>query len=142
LETVLKAARPHTTQRLAVGFGCGGDRDRGKRPLMGEIAAKFADLVYVTGDNPRSEAPAAHRSAIMAGCPQAIEIDDRRAAINAAIEALRPGDLLLIAGKGHEQGQIVGAEVRPFDDLIVAREALSAVDAGSGSGIAPYGGKY
>ncbi|HEX6959556.1 MAG TPA: UDP-N-acetylmuramoyl-L-alanyl-D-glutamate--2,6-diaminopimelate ligase [Ferrovibrio sp.] len=142
LETVLKAARPHTTQRLAVVFGCGGDRDRGKRPLMGEIAAKFADLVYVTDDNPRSEDPAAIRSAIMAVCPQAIEIDDRRAAINAAIEALRPGDLLLIAGKGHEQGQIVGAEVRPFDDLIVAREALSAVDAGSGSGIAPYGGKY
>ncbi len=142
LETVLKAARPHTTQRLLVVFGCGGDRDRGKRPLMGAIAAKLADGVYITDDNPRSENAASIRAAIKAACPDGIEIGDRRAAIFAAVAALQPGDLLLIAGKGHEQGQIVGKEVRPFDDVLVAREAVSAVDAGSGSGIAPYGGKY
>ena len=141
LETVLKAARPHTTQRLAVVFGCGGDRDRGKRPLMGAVAAKFADRVYVTDDNPRSEEPASIRAAIMASCPGGVEIGDRRDAIFAAIEALQPGDLLLVAGKGHEPGQIVGSEVRPFDDVSVAREAVSAIDSGSGSGIAPYGGK-
>src|SRR5690606_5433978 len=141
LETVLKAARPHTTQRLAVVFGCGGDRDRGKRPLMGAVAAKFADRVYVTDDNPRSEDAAAIRAAIMASCPEGIEIGDRRAAIFAAVAALQPGDLLLVAGKGHEPGQIVGTEVRPFDDVSVAREAVSSADCGSGSGIAPYGGK-
>lgn len=141
LETVLKAARPHTTQRLVVVFGCGGDRDRGKRPLMGAVAAKLADRVYVTDDNPRSEEPASIRAAIMAACPGGIEIGDRRKAIFAAVESLQPGDLLLIAGKGHEQGQIVGSETRPFDDVLVAREAVSAIDSGSGSGSAPYGGK-
>jgi UDP-N-acetylmuramoyl-L-alanyl-D-glutamate--2,6-diaminopimelate ligase len=141
LETVLKAARPHTTQRLVVVFGCGGDRDRGKRPLMGEVATKLADRVFVTDDNPRSEDAAVIRAAILAAAPNATEIGDRRAAIFAAVNDLQPGDLLLVAGKGHEQGQIVGSEVRPFDDLLVAREAVSAADAGSGSGSAPYGGK-
>ena len=141
LETVLKAARPHTTQRLAVVFGCGGDRDRGKRPLMGAVAAKLADRVYVTDDNPRSEEPVSIRAAIMASCPGGIEIGDRRDAIFAAVESLQPGDLLLVAGKGHEPGQIIGDEVRPFDDVSVAREAVSSIDGGSGSGIAPYGGK-
>lgn len=141
LETVLRAARPHTTQRLVVVFGCGGDRDRGKRPLMGEVAIKLADRVYVTDDNPRSEDAASIRAAIMAAAPGAIEIGDRRNAIFTAVQDLQPGDLLLLAGKGHEQGQIVGTDVRPFDDLLVAREAVSAIDAGSGSGSAPYGGK-
>lgn len=142
LETVLKAARPHTSQRLAVVFGCGGDRDRGKRPLMGEVAARHADRIYVTDDNPRSEDAQAIRTAIMAACPQATEIGDRRAAIHQGVADLESGDLLLVAGKGHEQGQIIGADVRPFDDVSVVREAVSAVEAGSGSGIAPYGGKY
>jgi UDP-N-acetylmuramoyl-L-alanyl-D-glutamate--2,6-diaminopimelate ligase len=141
LETVLKAARPHTTQRLSVVFGCGGDRDRGKRPLMGEVATKLADRVFVTDDNPRSEDAATIRAAIMAAAKGATEIGDRRAAIFAAVKELQAGDLLLIAGKGHEQGQIVGGEVRPFDDLLVAREAVSAADKVSGSGSAPYGGK-
>jgi UDP-N-acetylmuramoyl-L-alanyl-D-glutamate--2,6-diaminopimelate ligase len=141
LETVLKAARPHTTQRLVVVFGCGGDRDRGKRPLMGEVATRFADRVFVTDDNPRSEDAASIRAAIMAAAPDATEVGDRRAAIFAAVRELQPGDLLLVAGKGHEQGQIVGSEVRPFDDLLVAREAASAAEAASGSGSAPYGGK-
>lgn len=142
LETVLKAARPHAAGRLVVVFGCGGDRDRGKRPLMGEIASRLADRAYVTDDNPRSEQPEAIRAAIMAMAKGATEIGDRRTAIFAAIDELRNGDLLLVAGKGHEQGQIVGGETRPFDDLSVAREAVSAADAGSASGSAPYGGKY
>lgn len=140
LETVLKAARPHTGQRLIVVFGCGGDRDRGKRPLMGAVAARLADKIYVTDDNPRSEEAASIRAAIMTAAPDATEIGDRRHAIFTAVKDLQPGDLLLLAGKGHEQGQIVGAEIRPFDDLLVAREAVSAVDAGTGSGSAPYGG--
>ncbi|MFC3677836.1 UDP-N-acetylmuramoyl-L-alanyl-D-glutamate--2,6-diaminopimelate ligase [Ferrovibrio xuzhouensis] len=142
LETVLKAARPHATRRLLVVFGCGGDRDRGKRPLMGEVTARLADRVYVTDDNPRSEDAAAIRAAIMAACPGGIEIGDRRAAIIAAVAELQAGDLLLVAGKGHEQGQIIGSETRPFDDVAVAREAVSAADAASDPGIAPYGGKY
>ncbi len=137
LETALKAARPHAAGRLVVVFGCGGDRDKGKRPLMGEIAARLADRVYVTDDNPRSEEPAAIRAAILAACPGAIEIGDRHAAIRAAVAELRAGDLLLLAGKGHEQGQIVGKETRPFDDAGEAREAVSAADAGFSSGIEP-----
>jgi UDP-N-acetylmuramoyl-L-alanyl-D-glutamate--2,6-diaminopimelate ligase len=126
LATVLGALRPHAEGRLAVVFGAGGDRDRGKRPVMGRVAAEQADLVYVTDDNPRSEAPADIRRAILAAAPGAIEIGDRRAAIGAAVAALRHGDILVIAGKGHETGQIVGREVRPFDDAVVAREALAA----------------
>ena len=106
-------------------FGAGGDRDRGKRPLMGQVAAELADRIIVTDDNPRSEDPAAIRRAILAAAPGATEIGDRRAAIVTAIGELRAGDVLVIAGKGHESGQIVGREVLPFDDAVVAREALA-----------------
>jgi UDP-N-acetylmuramoyl-L-alanyl-D-glutamate--2,6-diaminopimelate ligase len=122
LATVLTALRPHARGRLVVLFGCGGDRDPGKRPLMGEVATRLADRVYVTDDNPRTEPPAAIRRAIMAAAPYAIEIDGRRAAIETAIADLAPGDLLVIAGKGHETGQIVGSEIQPFDDVEIARE--------------------
>ena len=127
LRTVLTALRPHTVGRLSIVFGAGGDRDRGKRPLMGRVASELADLVYVTDDNPRSEPPAAIRREILAAASGAVEIGDRRAAIGAAISKLRPGDMLVIAGKGHETGQIVGREVLPFDDAIVAREVLATV---------------
>jgi UDP-N-acetylmuramoyl-L-alanyl-D-glutamate--2,6-diaminopimelate ligase len=130
LRAVLAAARPHTARRLAVVFGAGGDRDPGKRPLMGEACAQGADLLYVTDDNPRGENPAAIRGAILAAAPGAAEIGDRRAAIRAAIEALRPGDVLVIAGKGHETGQIIGREILPFDDAAVAAEAIGAAAAG------------
>ncbi len=125
LETVLTALRPHATGRLIVVFGAGGDRDRGKRPLMGEIAARLADVAIVTDDNPRSEDPAAIRAEVRAGCPDALEIGDRGAAIAAAVEMMRDGDVVVIAGKGHEQGQIVGGTTHPFDDATVASEALS-----------------
>ena len=124
LETVLKALRPHATGRLIVVFGAGGDRDRAKRPLMGEIAGRLADVAIVTDDNPRSEDPAAIRRAVREGCPAAQEIGDRRAAIRHAIELMRDGDVVVIAGKGHEQGQIVGGVTHPFDDATEAAEAL------------------
>jgi len=124
LETVLKALRPHATGRLIVVFGAGGDRDRAKRPLMGEIAGRLADVAIVTDDNPRSEDPAAIRKAVREGCPGAQEIGDRRAAIHCAIEQMRDGDVVVIAGKGHEQGQIVGGVTHPFDDAAEAAEAL------------------
>jgi UDP-N-acetylmuramoyl-L-alanyl-D-glutamate--2,6-diaminopimelate ligase len=126
LGSVLAALRPHAERRLAIVFGAGGDRDRGKRALMGRVAAELADRVYVTDDNPRSEKPAEIRRAILAAAPQAIEIGDRRAAIAAAIAELRRGDVLVIAGKGHETGQIVGTDILPFDDVVVAREALGS----------------
>lgn len=141
LETALRAARPHAKGRLIVVFGCGGDRDPGKRPMMGAIAARRADVAIVTDDNPRSEPPAAIRAAVLAACPEGIEIGERREAIRAAVKMLAPGDLLLIAGKGHEQGQILGGEVRPFDDASEARDAVRAVDPGSDPGSAPYGSK-
>jgi UDP-N-acetylmuramoyl-L-alanyl-D-glutamate--2,6-diaminopimelate ligase len=125
LRTVLAAARPHAEGRLIVVFGAGGDRDRGKRPLMGKVASEQADRVYVTDDNPRTEIAVEIRRAILATAPGAIEIDDRRAAIATAIGALAPGDVLVIAGKGHETGQIVGRETLPFDDTVVAREAIA-----------------
>jgi UDP-N-acetylmuramoyl-L-alanyl-D-glutamate--2,6-diaminopimelate ligase len=125
LETVLKAIRPHVSGKLAVVFGCGGDRDKGKRPLMGEVAAEFADRVIVTDDNPRNENPAAIRKEILAACPGAEEIGDRAAAIRTAIADLQSGDVLVIAGKGHERGQIVGNETRPFSDR---DEAMKAVE--------------
>ncbi|HTW34638.1 MAG TPA: UDP-N-acetylmuramoyl-L-alanyl-D-glutamate--2,6-diaminopimelate ligase [Rhizomicrobium sp.] len=127
LETVLKALRPHVANRLAVVFGCGGDRDKGKRPLMGEAAAEFADRVVVTDDNPRNEDAAVIRREILAGCPGAVEIGDRAQAIRDGIAGLGHGDCLVIAGKGHEAGQIVGADVRPFcdrDQAIKAAESL------------------
>ncbi|WP_292062430.1 UDP-N-acetylmuramoyl-L-alanyl-D-glutamate--2,6-diaminopimelate ligase [Brevundimonas sp. UBA7664] len=124
LETVLKALRPHATGRLIVVFGAGGDRDKGKRPLMGEIAGRLADVAIVTDDNPRSEDPAAIRTAVRAACPAAREIGDRRAAIREAIDMMGDGDVVIIAGKGHEQGQIVGGVTHPFDDATEAAEAL------------------
>jgi UDP-N-acetylmuramoyl-L-alanyl-D-glutamate--2,6-diaminopimelate ligase len=121
LERLLSALRPHTRGRLHVVFGAGGDRDRGKRPLMGQAAARLADMVIVTDDNPRSEDPAAIRAAILAACPEALEIGDRTKAIETALNGLAPGDVLVVAGKGHEQGQIVGKAVLPFDDASVIR---------------------
>jgi UDP-N-acetylmuramyl tripeptide synthase len=117
--------RPHAAGRLVALFGCGGDRDPGKRPQMGRVAQARADEVFVTDDNPRSEDPAAIRRAILAGCPGAHEIGDRRAAIRAALAGLNAGDVLLVAGKGHESGQIVGERVLPFDDAGEVRAALA-----------------
>jgi len=116
LTKALDALRPYVRRRLVVVFGAGGDRDQGKRPLMGAIAAQKADRVIVTDDNPRSEDPAAIRAAIMQAAPGATEIGDRAAAIRAAVVGLEPGDVLLVAGKGHESGQIVGNTVLPFSD--------------------------
>jgi UDP-N-acetylmuramoyl-L-alanyl-D-glutamate--2,6-diaminopimelate ligase len=124
LETALKALRPFCQSRLVVVFGCGGDRDPGKRPQMGAIAQQLADRVIVTDDNPRSEEPAAIRRAILTACPKAEEVGDREAAIRAALGAMAPGDLVLIAGKGHERGQIVAGKTLPFDDADVARAVL------------------
>ena len=126
LETVLQTLRPHVQSRLRVVFGCGGDRDAGKRPLMGAVAAANADDVIVTDDNPRSEEPAAIRAAILAEAGNAREIGDRAAAIDAAVESLNEGDILVIAGKGHEAGQIVGATILPFDDGDEARKSAVA----------------
>jgi UDP-N-acetylmuramoyl-L-alanyl-D-glutamate--2,6-diaminopimelate ligase len=130
LERLLRALRPHTDGRLLVVFGAGGDRDRGKRPLMGAAAARFADVVIVTDDNPRSEDPAAIRAEVLAACPAALEIGDRAAAIAAALGMLRPGDVLAVAGKGHEQGQIVGTTVLPFDDVGVVKALVGTAPAG------------
>jgi UDP-N-acetylmuramoyl-L-alanyl-D-glutamate--2,6-diaminopimelate ligase len=132
LENVLSAARKLTTGRLHVVFGCGGDRDRTKRPLMGEIAARLADHVIVTSDNPRSEDPEAIITEILAGTGPGVEHDaDRRAAIAAGIAAARSGDVVVIAGKGHEQGQeFEGGRKLPFDDVTVARDALGATRVG------------
>ena len=127
LDTALAALRPFTQGRLIVVFGAGGDRDPGKRPLMGQAASRQADIVIVTDDNPRSEDPAKIRAEVLDGAPAAIEIGDRRDAIEAAIGMLQPGDVLCIAGKGHEPGQIVGNEVLPFSDHEVARAAIAAV---------------
>ncbi len=126
LAAAIAALRPHTANRLILVFGCGGDRDRGKRPLMGQIAAEAADLVLVTDDNPRREDPAAIRAAILAASPGASEVPGRREAIARAIATAREGDVVLIAGKGHEQGQIIGDAVHPFDDATVAREEAGA----------------
>jgi UDP-N-acetylmuramoyl-L-alanyl-D-glutamate--2,6-diaminopimelate ligase len=130
LEKVLATLRPLAKGRLVVVFGCGGDRDKGKRPLMGEIAARGADSVIVTDDNPRSEDPQSIRTAILDGARAAqgkasvVEIGDRRAAIEQAIAALRTGDILVVAGKGHESGQIVGDVILPFSDHAVVEHAL------------------
>jgi UDP-N-acetylmuramoyl-L-alanyl-D-glutamate--2,6-diaminopimelate ligase len=122
LEAAINALRPHAAGRLIVMFGAGGDRDRGKRPQMGEVAARLGDHVIVTDDNPRSEDPAAIRREVLAGAHGATEIGGRREAIGAAIAEARGDDIVLLAGKGHEQGQIVGDMVLPFDDVQVARE--------------------
>ncbi len=129
LATVLKALRPHAAGRLVVVFGCGGDRDPGKRPEMGRIAADMADAVIVTDDNPRGEDPAAIRAAVMKGCPNAREIGDRREAIQTAVRELGTGDVLLLAGKGHESGQIIKDKTLPFDDAVEARRAVTELGA-------------
>ncbi|WFR99478.1 UDP-N-acetylmuramoyl-L-alanyl-D-glutamate--2,6-diaminopimelate ligase [Rhizobium tumorigenes] len=124
LENVLAAVRPFTTGRVIVVFGCGGDRDRGKRPIMGEIACRLADVVIVTDDNPRSEQPAAIRAEIMAAATSATEIADRAEAIRAAVDMLKAGDTLIVAGKGHEEGQTVAGVTLPFSDHAEVRRAL------------------
>ncbi len=127
LETVLKALRPHASGRLLVVFGAGGDRDRTKRPIMGRIAAELADLAIVTDDNPRSEEPAAIRAEVLAGAKGAREIGDRREAIRAAAALLSEGDILVVAGKGHEQGQTIAGVTHPFDDVVETVQALELV---------------
>jgi UDP-N-acetylmuramoyl-L-alanyl-D-glutamate--2,6-diaminopimelate ligase len=124
LAKALEVLRPYTARQLVVVFGCGGDRDAGKRPMMGAIAAQLADRVVVTDDNPRSEDPAKIRAAILAAAPGAIEIGDRREAIATSIAQLDRGDVLLIAGKGHETGQIIGKQVLPFSDHEAVATAL------------------
>jgi UDP-N-acetylmuramoyl-L-alanyl-D-glutamate--2,6-diaminopimelate ligase len=124
LAKAIEALRPYVGGRLVVVFGAGGDRDHGKRPLMGAIAAERADRVIVTDDNPRSEDPATIRAAILAAAPGATEIGDRREAIGRAIAELKAGDVLLIAGKGHETGQIVGKQTLPFSDHEAVATAL------------------
>ncbi|WP_457150342.1 UDP-N-acetylmuramoyl-L-alanyl-D-glutamate--2,6-diaminopimelate ligase [Mesorhizobium sp. P5_C1] len=124
LENVLASVRPFTTGRVIVVFGCGGDRDRGKRPIMGEIATRLADVVIVTDDNPRSEVPETIRAAILAAAPDAIEIGDRRQAIHEAVAMLHAGDTLIVAGKGHEEGQTIGTETLHFSDHEEVRAAL------------------
>ncbi len=125
IEAAAAALRPHTKGRLIIVFGAGGDRDQGKRPVMGRVAARVADTVIVTDDNPRSEDAALIRRDILAGAPDATEIAGRREAIAAAVDRAGADDVILLAGKGHEQGQIVGDRVLPFDDVTVARECAS-----------------
>jgi UDP-N-acetylmuramoyl-L-alanyl-D-glutamate--2,6-diaminopimelate ligase len=125
LQSAIEALRPHAAGRLITVFGAGGDRDVGKRPEMGEVAARMSDLVIVTDDNPRSEDPAAIRRDILAGASGAREAPGRREAIAAAIAEAGADDIILFAGKGHEQGQIVGDRVLPFDDVTVARECAA-----------------
>jgi len=128
IATALAAMRPHVMGRLVTIVGAGGDRDRAKRPLMGQAAAAHADLVFVSDDNPRSEDPASIRAAVMGGCPDATEVGDRAEAILRAVDVLEPGDALLIAGKGHETGQTIGDDVLPFDDVEQASVAVAALD--------------
>jgi UDP-N-acetylmuramoyl-L-alanyl-D-glutamate--2,6-diaminopimelate ligase len=125
LRAAIEALRPHTKKRLILVFGAGGDRDAGKRPQMGKVAVDLADIVIVTDDNPRGEDPAAIRAAILGGAPGAREVGGRRAAISEAIALAEAGDVVLLAGKGHEQGQIIGDRVLPFDDVTVARECAA-----------------
>ncbi|HEX9859155.1 MAG TPA: UDP-N-acetylmuramoyl-L-alanyl-D-glutamate--2,6-diaminopimelate ligase [Paracoccaceae bacterium] len=126
--TALQALRPHVLGRIVIVFGAGGDRDTGKRPLMGQAAQAHADVLFVTDDNPRSEDPGAIRAAIMAACPEANEVGDRAEAILRGVDALGPGDALLIAGKGHETGQVIAGDVYPFDDVEQASVAVAALD--------------
>jgi UDP-N-acetylmuramoyl-L-alanyl-D-glutamate--2,6-diaminopimelate ligase len=125
LEAAIAALRPHVEGRLIAVFGAGGDRDQGKRPEMGAVATRLSDLVIVTDDNPRGEDPARIRADILAGAPNAKEVGGRREAIAEAIRIARPGDIILVAGKGHETGQIIGDRVLPFDDALVARECAA-----------------
>jgi len=124
LDKLLRSVRPHTMGKIVVVFGCGGDRDATKRPLMAKAACKHADTVIVTDDNPRSESPSAIRAEVLTGCPTASEIGDRATAIREGIKLLGHGDCLVIAGKGHEQGQIIGDRTIPFSDQDEVRKAL------------------
>jgi UDP-N-acetylmuramoyl-L-alanyl-D-glutamate--2,6-diaminopimelate ligase len=124
IETALKALRPSLTGKLHVVFGCGGDRDTGKRPLMAKAATENADFVYITDDNPRTEDAASIRREVMLGAPGAIEIASRAEAIASAVAKLNSGDVLLVAGKGHELGQIVGQEIKHFSDHDAVKAAL------------------
>jgi UDP-N-acetylmuramoyl-L-alanyl-D-glutamate--2,6-diaminopimelate ligase len=124
----ISALRPHVVGRLIAVIGAGGDRDATKRPLMGQAAAENADLVIVTDDNPRSEDPATIRAAVLLGAPDAMEVGDRAEAILRGVDALGQGDALLICGKGHETGQIVGSDIFPFDDAEQASMAVAALD--------------
>lgn len=125
LEAALDGVRPFVTGKLICVFGCGGDRDRGKRPIMGAISAARADVTIVTDDNPRTEEPAAIRAEILAAAPSATEVGDRAEAIRTAVRLMQPGDVVLVAGKGHETGQIVGQTVIPFSDHDCLRAALA-----------------
>lgn len=128
ISTAIKALRPHVMGRVVAVIGAGGDRDSSKRPLMGQAAAEAADVVFVTDDNPRSEDPADIRAAVMAGAPDAIEVADRSEAILRAVDALQPGDALIVCGKGHETGQVIGDIVYPFDDVEQASISVAALD--------------
>jgi UDP-N-acetylmuramoyl-L-alanyl-D-glutamate--2,6-diaminopimelate ligase len=128
IATALTALRPHVMGRIVVVFGAGGDRDTTKRPLMGQAAADHADVLFVTNDNPRSEDPSTIRAAILAACPDAHEVGDRAEAILRGVDALGPGDALLIAGKGHESGQTIQGQTYPFDDVEQASVAVAALD--------------
>lgn len=132
LNVLLRAARPHVRGKLIVVFGCGGDRDATKRPIMGDVARRLADEVIVTDDNPRSEDPTLIRAAIRKGAPDASEIGDRASAIHEGVKRLKAGDALLIAGKGHETGQIVKGVTIPFSDFDVAKAALDDVGGSHG----------
>jgi len=141
LRNLLETARPLTRKRLITVFGCGGDRDRTKRPLMGAVAGRLSDLILITSDNPRSENPARIIEEIQRGLTpdtrrdssqRLVTVVDRLEAITTAIELARPGDLVLIAGKGHEKYQVIGTQVLPFDDVAVARKALSRRRSNSG----------
>jgi UDP-N-acetylmuramoyl-L-alanyl-D-glutamate--2,6-diaminopimelate ligase len=127
LERLLSALRPHAAGRLAVVFGAGGDRDPGKRPLMGAACARFADLCIVTDDNPRSEDPGAIRAAVLAGCPGGLDGGTREHAIAMGLDMLRAGDVLAVAGKGHEQGQTIAGKTLPFDDVTTVQRLAGAV---------------
>jgi len=134
LEAAIAALRPHCSGRLIVVFGAGGDRDPGKRPQMGRVVAEQADFGIVTDDNPRGEDPAAIRAAILVACPGATEIGARREAIFRAVADLEAGDVLVVAGKGHETGQTAHGRTLPFDDTQVARDAVATADASPESG--------
>jgi UDP-N-acetylmuramoyl-L-alanyl-D-glutamate--2,6-diaminopimelate ligase len=128
IATALKALRPHVMGRIVIVFGAGGDRDTTKRPLMGQAAQNHADVLFVTDDNPRSEDAAAIRAAILQACPEAANVGDRAEAILRGVDALGAGDALLIAGKGHETGQIIKGDIYPFDDVEQASIAVAALD--------------
>ena len=127
LENAIKALRPHTKAKLNILFGCGGDRDAGKRPIMGKIANDLADEVYITDDNPRTEDPSLIREQILTACPKGKNIPDRAKAIKTAISELKSGDILILAGKGHETGQYVMGKVLPFSDHEECQKALAQI---------------